>query len=161
MPLSSLLERNVARVLSPGTRKNMATNAVLQMIWSNQSGHVAGGTYYLHKDSNHVILLCKHLLVSKAVLSQVCPQHTEQVQGPLSSHRQQNRHTRNSCAESPCTPAHHQGLPLGSPGLYHCGGSQLSLYNHEHITNCKCPFLSPSSQTHEKHPCAALSVMVP
>lgn len=37
--LSTLLERNVTRFLSTGPRENIGTDAMLHVIWSNQSGH--------------------------------------------------------------------------------------------------------------------------
>lgn len=107
--LSTLLKRNVTRFQSTGNREIMGTDAVLQVIWSNQSGHVPSRPHCFHKDSNQVYFdvsssHIKPLFGSKAVLPQVCPQHTVQVQCSLPSCRQQNRHTQYSCAESHSAP---------------------------------------------------------
>lgn len=71
------------------------------------------------------------LLGSTAVLPQVRPQHTVQVQCCplciLETTEQKHRTPVERLSVHMVTQVHHQGLTLGIPGIFHCLGSQVTL----------------------------------
>jgi hypothetical protein len=86
------------------------------------------------------------LLGSKAVLPQVRPQHTVQVQCCplciLETTEQKHRAPVERLSVHMVTQVHHQGLTLGYPGIFHCLGTQVTLIKSWARMNSMVSYLS-------------------
>lgn len=86
------------------------------------------------------------LLGSTAVLPQVRPQHTVQVQCCplciLETTEQKHRTPVERLSVHMVTQVHHQGLTLGYPGIFHCLGTQVTLIKSWARMNSMVSYLS-------------------